>query len=217
MTPLILNIILLSILFYLIGSIPTAYLLVRSKNIDITQTGSGNVGALNSFEVTGSKKIGVFVLVIDFLKGFIPSFILTRYLEAPLSISVLPILMLIVGHNFSVWLKFKGGRGLATAAGISIAINFWLLIIWCVLFLLVFLVKRNVHAGNIAATVLMPLVLIFTSGFVVKFTYDFYSGADIYNFNWLFTLFASISILILIKHIGPLVELLKTKNIKKLQ
>lgn len=214
MPALVLNIILISIIFYLIGSIPTAYLLARIKNIDITKSGSGNVGALNTYEVTKSKTIGILVLVIDILKGFIPSFVLTRYLEAPLSISVIPILMLIVGHNFSVWLKFKGGRGLATTAGISIAVNFWILIIWSVLFLLVFLVRRNVHIGNVAATVLMPIILIFTSGFVVKFTYDYgWAGEKIvYDFNWLFTLCSSVSILILIKHIKPLIELIKIKN-----
>jgi glycerol-3-phosphate acyltransferase PlsY len=212
---LIINIILISIIFYLIGSIPNAYLLTRSRNIDITKAGSGNVGALNSYEVTKSKTIGILVLLFDLLKGFLPAFILTGLFEVPLNLALLPLIMLIAGHNFSIWLKFKGGRGLATAAGICIAVNFWLLIFWAALFLICFAIKRNVHIGNVVATVLLPLTIIFTSDFLIKFNYDYSNSPELINYHSaaLFTLIASISILILIKHIKPVVELIKkSKN-----
>ncbi|HEY5124101.1 MAG TPA: glycerol-3-phosphate acyltransferase [Ignavibacteria bacterium] len=219
MTPFILNYILICLLFYIIGSIPSAYLIVRSRKIDITKAGSGNVGALNSYEVTKSKTIGILVLVLDFLKGFIPAFLLAKIILLPLSLAIFPLLLLVAGHNFSVWIKFKGGRGLATTAGIFVVVNFWLFIIWGVLFLVIFAVRRNVHIGNIAATVLMPLVTIFISDFIVKYNYDFglYNDDVHYNFNLLFTLSASVCILILIKHIKPLIELIReTKNKKEI-
>lgn len=211
MSPFILNYILICILFYLIGSIPTAYLLVRNKNIDITQAGSGNVGALNSYDVTKSKTIGILVLVLDFLKGFIPALLLTRFFLLPFSYAILPLILLVVGHNFSVWLKFKGGRGLATSAGISLAVNFWLLIIWCTVFFIVYAVRRNIHFANIAATVFMPLVVIFTSDLIVKFNYDYgLNNGDVnFNLNLLFTLTSVISILILIRHIKPLMDMIR--------
>jgi glycerol-3-phosphate acyltransferase PlsY len=219
MTPFILNYILICLLFYIIGSIPSAYLIVKSRKIDITKAGSGNVGALNSYEVTKSKTIGILVLVLDFLKGFIPAFLLAKIFTMPLYLAIFPLLLLVAGHNFSLWIKFKGGRGLATTAGIFVVVNFWLFIIWGVLFLVIFAVRRNVHIGNIAATVLMPLVTIFISDFIVKYNYDFglYNDDVHYNFNLLFTLSTAVCILILIKHIKPLIELIReTKNKKEI-
>ena len=209
----IINYILLCFICYLIGSIPIAYLIVKRKHKkDITKEGSGNVGTLNSYEITGSRSTGVVVLVLDFLKGFIPALVLGHFLSLPLAIIFLPLVCIVVGHNFSIWLKFKGGRGLATAAGIGIIINFWLPIIWCVLYLFVYLIKRNVHIGNIFATILMPLVLIFSPDFFVKFTYD-YNFFDYItsqsNFEVLFAFSSSISLVILLKHINPFLEIIK--------
>ena len=214
MSPFIINYILICILYYLIGSIPTAYLIVRFKNIDITKAGTGNVGALNSYEVTKSKKIGILVFVLDFLKGFIPSLLIAKVFVLPLSLSMIPLAMLILGHNFSIWLKFKGGRGLSVGVGIYLVVNFWIIIIWCVLYLLSYFVKRSIHIGNVAATLLTPLLLIFFSGFFVRFNYDYgiYNTDISYNFNLLFTFCAVLSILVLIKHIKPMVELIRKSN-----
>jgi len=214
MSPFIINYILICILYYLIGSIPTAYLIVRFKNIDITKAGTGNVGALNSYEVTKSKKIGILVFVLDFLKGFIPSLLIAKVFVLPLSLSMIPLAMLILGHNFSIWLKFKGGRGLSVGVGIYLVVNFWIIIIWCVLYLLSYFVKRSIHIGNVAATLLTPLLLIFFSGFFVRFNYDYgiYNTDISYNFNLLFTFCAVLSILVLIKHIKPIVELIRKSN-----
>ena len=209
----IINYILLCLICYLIGSIPIAYLIVKRKHKkDITKEGSGNVGTLNSYEITGSRSTGIVVLILDFLKGFIPALVLGYFLSLPLTIIFLPLVCIVVGHNFSIWLKFKGGRGLATAAGIGIIVNFWLPIIWCVLYLFTYLVKKNVHIGNIFATVLMPLVLIFSPDFFLKFTYD-YSYYDFItsqsNFEVLFAFSSSISLVILLKHINPFLEIIR--------
>ncbi|MCK7524443.1 MAG: glycerol-3-phosphate acyltransferase [Ignavibacteriales bacterium] len=118
-----------SIIGYLFGSIPTAYLLLkRTRGIDITNTGTGNVGAMNSYEVTNSKSIGIIVLLIDFLKGMIPALGVLYLLQNSFLIASLSVLFAIFSHCFNPWLNFKGGRGLATAAGGSAIIFPFLLI-----------------------------------------------------------------------------------------
>ena len=213
----IVNYILLCIICYFVGSIPTAYLIVkRTHKKDITKEGSGNVGSLNSYEITGSRATGIIVLVLDFLKGLIPALVLTYIMKLPLSFVFLPLICLVVGHNFSIWLKFKGGRGLATSAGIVILINFWLLVIWCVLFMFAFLIKRNVHIGNILATIFMPIIVIIFPGFIASFNYDYIILNYTSNFNaseLLFAFSSSLSLVILIKHINPFLEIIR--NLKK--
>jgi glycerol-3-phosphate acyltransferase PlsY len=213
----IVNYVLLCLIFYLIGSIPIAYLILKRKHsIDITKEGSGNVGTLNSYEITGSKSIGIIVLILDFLKGFIPTLVLTYFLSLPLSIAFLPLICLVVGHNFSVWLKFKGGRGLATSAGIGVLVNFWLPVIWCTLYLVTYFIKRDVHVGNIIATVLMPLIIIVFPDFISSFNYDYNILDRISETSAVEILFAfssSLSLLILMKHVNPFLEIIN--NLKK--
>ena len=209
----VLNYIILCISFYLIGSIPTSYLFVKWKTgKNIINEGSGNSGAMNSYDVSKSKLVGISVFITDFLKGALPALFVSQILKIPLSLSLLPFVLLILGHNYSIWLKFKGGRGLAPGAGFCLVVNFWLLIIWCVVFLIFFLIKRNVHIGNIAATILLPLIIIIPSDFIVKYNYDFYfkNISDFQDsFSALFTFISSVCILILIKHMNPLINLIK--------
>ena len=202
--------VLLCVLFYLIGSIPTAYIIIlKSTGKDITREGSGNVGALNSYEVTNSKLTGIAVLVIDFLKGFIPAFVFLKAGGYPFETLLIPFILLIAGHNFSVWLKFKGGRGLATAAGLCVAAEPFALLIWCFVFLLSFAVYRKVHFGNIAATLLLPLAFYLTKPFLMKF-----DGAMSNGFEIMFALVAAVSLLILLKHIGPFMDMVRKGKTK---
>lgn len=135
------------------------------------------------------------------------------FLHFDLVILILPAVLLVLGHNYSIFLKFKGGRGLATAAGASIPVNFLLVIIWCLGFLLTFAIKRNVHWANVGGTLILPVLVFAFSGFLVKFTYGY---SDIANEAYisileelLFVFSSSISLIILLKHINPIVELLK--------
>ena len=112
------------IICYLVGSFPTAYIILKKRHDkDITTEGTGNVGAMNSFDVTGSKTTGIIVFVIDFLKGAIPAFVFGYIFQFPIQYIILPMIFIIIGHNYSVWLKLKGGRGLATSAGMVVIIN----------------------------------------------------------------------------------------------
>ena len=213
----IVNYILLCFICYFVGSIPTAYLVVKRKHKkDITKEGSGNVGSLNSYEITGSRATGIAVFALDFLKGLIPALVLTYIMKLPLSFVFLPLICLVVGHNFSIWLKFKGGRGLATSAGIGVLINFWLPIIWCVLYLFAYLIKKNIHIGNVFATIFMPVIVLIFSGFIASFNYDYIILNYTSNFNGselLFAFSSSLSLVILIKHINPFLDIIR--NLKK--
>lgn len=146
---------------YLLGSIPTAYLIVRrQQGIDIRKAGSGNVGTLNSFEVTRSKRVGVVVLLIDVLKG-IAAVLLGGAIDGsgqtgPMAAGIAAV----AGHNFPVWLGFKGGRGLATAAGVAAVLVPVLILVWMVLWAGAFAVIRRVNPASAVASVLAVPVLL---------------------------------------------------------
>ncbi|HPS65125.1 MAG TPA: glycerol-3-phosphate acyltransferase [Ignavibacteria bacterium] len=207
------NYILICIICYFTGAIPFAYLILKKKfHIDITKAGSGNVGAMNGYEISGSKKTGILIFILDFLKGMIPSLVVLYVLKIPFQLAILPILLLMAGHNYSVWLGFKGGRGLSTAAGIAVAVNFWMLVIWCSVYLITINIKKNIHVANIAATILLPVIVILPGNFFIKFS-DRFSTGD--NFPQVFFAFTAILCgLIFIRHIGPLMEFFRS-SVKK--
>lgn len=173
---------------------------------DITKSGTGNVGAMNSYDVTGSKKTGIIVFIIDFMKGFLPALIFHYVLGFSICFVAVPLIFLVVGHNFSVWLKFKGGRGLSASAGISAAISYSYLIVWCLIFILVYKFFKNIHLGNISATILMPVSVYLLRPLLVYI--DPRLNTDFLCF---FSVICCISLLILIGHINPILKLLKIK------
>ena len=149
------------VLCYIIGSFPTAYLLVKAKSKkDLTKEGSGNIGTLNSFQVSGSKSVGIAVLLIDLFKGILPVYFMLYIMPHPYSSAMIGACALILGHNYPVWLKFKGGRGLATGAGIFIVVNFYILIGWVIIWGIVFTFKRKVLIANTVATFLLPIYVL---------------------------------------------------------
>jgi len=153
------------VISYLIGSIPTAYLVVRRRTgIDIRNAGSGNVGAFNTFDVTKSRWIGITVGLLDALKGFAVTAVLGWVLKTSFELQALGLLGTIFGHNYPVWLKFKGGRGLATGAGGLFAIGLAYTIVWCLIWVFVFWVKKDILIGNLAAIIATPFVLLAIPG-----------------------------------------------------
>jgi len=194
---------------YLLGSIPTAYLLLKnSKGIDIRHTGSGNVGAYNSFEVSNSKLVGLIVLLIDLGKGALSSYLMILIYGDVFIYPAIAGIFAIFAHCYSPWLGFSGGRGLATFAGVSIIIFPYLLIVWVVLWTIFFVIKRNIHFANIGATV-MPLILILNSpGIAVK-----YANPKPESTATLILFTMAGLIIIFIKHIEPLKELIKDQKI----
>jgi glycerol-3-phosphate acyltransferase PlsY len=162
---------------------------------------------MNSYEVTNSKSIGIIVLIIDFLKGMIPSLIVLYFLENSFLIASLTVLFAIFSHCFNPWLNFKGGRGLATAAGGSAIIFPFLLISWIVFYLLVFLIKKDIHIANIFATTLSLLSVLGFHSYVIKFAYP---QPVLVNELLLFT--SAGLLIIFIKHIEPLKEIISNNK-----
>lgn len=155
------NFVLVFVATYFIGSIPTAYLLVRYKaGIDIRKAGSGNVGAFNTFDVTKSKSIGIIVGLLDALKGFVVSAGLAWILRASFELQATGLVAVILGHNYPVWLKFHGGRGLATGAGALFAIGLMYTLVWCIIWAIVYGLKKNILAGNLIAIFVTPFVIL---------------------------------------------------------
>lgn len=157
---------------YLLGSIPFGYLVAKIKGIDIRTVGSGNIGATNAMRVLG-KPAGIFVLLLDALKGYAACVFLAPLIYnwisphlsgfAPLFSSLPEIARLkyetvtgigaVLGHNYTCWLKFKGGKGIATSAGVYIALAPWALLIAVAAFAVFLLATRYVSVGSIAAAI----------------------------------------------------------------
>jgi len=152
-----------AVIAYFVGSIPTGYLLARAKGIDIRTTGSGNIGATNVFRILG-KPAGIAVLLIDALKGFLPTYCV-RYLlhGAPASEveyhSMTAGLFAILGHNYTCWLRFKGGKGIATSAGVFVALAPVALGITLITWIVIFLLSKYVSLASIGAAVILPLAV----------------------------------------------------------
>jgi glycerol-3-phosphate acyltransferase PlsY len=149
------------VFFYLIGSMPTGYLLGRSRGLDIRQHGSGNIGATNVWRVMG-RNWGLVAFASDFLKGFLPLYLL-RTLSFPQggswSIALLLVicgLAAIIGHNYTPWLGFKGGKGIATSAGVLAALMPPVLAVALSLWIVATLITRTVSIGSLLAAVVLP-------------------------------------------------------------
>ena len=206
------SLIIICIIFYLIGSFPTAFLLLKYKyKKNIVNEGSGNVGARNTFDITNSKLDGALVLIADFLKGLIPVLWYLNYSGYDIQMVVFPALFLLAGHNFSVWLKFKGGRGLATSAGIMVAVNFTLVILWLILYFILDKLIRNVHISTVIALILLPLSIVFLQDFILKFNNPVLRSIED-PFSFLFSFCSAVCIIILMKHISPIMALIHKKT-----
>ncbi len=139
---------------YLAGSIPFAYLFVYWKtNLDIRREGSGNVGTLNSFVVSRSKWLALGVLILDLAKGSAAVLAAWALVRADFPHGAMAGLMAVVGHSFPVWIGFKGGRGLAPAAGAFLVLNWLVVPFWLFLWGLSFLLVREVNPANALASV----------------------------------------------------------------
>ena len=146
---------------YLLGSCPSGYLIGRSRGIDIRQHGSGNIGATNVLRVLG-KKWGYLVFFLDALKGFLAvriAFLLATAvseMKRPEILGIIAAVACILGHTFPVWLRFRGGKGVATSAGVLLGLMpvavVSVFIIWVVLFKL----TRYVSIASIAASAALP-------------------------------------------------------------
>ena len=181
---------------YLIGSIPTAFLVVKRKSgIDIQVAGSGKVGAFNTFSVTRSKFLGIFVGLLDGLKGFVVVWLALHVFDEPFWVGAVGMTGAIIGHMFSFWLKGKGGRGLATTAGAWFGIGISYTIVWCLSWLLFNRWKKDIVTANVLSTLFTPFALwLFPPFWLDVFMVSQISVEDYRIFAWV------ISVVLFISH-----------------
>src|SRR5262245_50794461 len=146
---------LLVIFAYLLGSVPTGYILGSLAGVDVRKAGSGNVGATNVTRVVG-KRYGIFTLVADIAKGFIPVVIalnlgLTSTATAFVGIAAF------LGHLYPLFLRFQGGKGVATALGVFLGLAPWATLVLMVIFVLVILTTRVVSLSSMVAAASAPI------------------------------------------------------------
>jgi len=200
-----LDIILCILIGYLVGSIPTAYLVVRWRaGLDIRMQGSRNVGAFNVFDVTKSKKTGIIVGILDGIKGFAVAFAAGQLLGGSFWIQSSALTGAIIGHNYPIWLRFHGGKGLATAAGGSFAIGVSYTIVWCLTWFISHKIIKDILNANLIAIVIAPVVLlIIPSSWIDFFMVQKISATDYRYLSFI------ISGILLISHWDTIRDLLK--------
>jgi acyl phosphate:glycerol-3-phosphate acyltransferase len=160
------------IIGYFIGSLPAAYLLLkRTKGVDITTSGTGNVGAMNAYEVTNSRLLGILVLIFDALKGVLSVLVPLWIFPFEFSVAAIGLLGAVFSHCFNPWLGFKGGRGLAASAGGIAVILPYLLIVWLVLWMIIYYWRKNIHFANILTSVLSLFLTYNLASTAYKYTY----------------------------------------------
>lgn len=158
---------LLFIASYLLGGIPTGYLIGRFKGIDIRQHGSGNPGTANVYRTLG-KGPGILTFAADFLKGFVPTLIAAQYFFDPANyadfskghwwIPVTAGALAIAGHIWTVFLNFHGGKGVATAAGVFMALLPIPTAGAFVVFGIAVAITSHISVGSMAASVALPIL-----------------------------------------------------------
>ena len=142
---------------YLLGSIPTGLLLGKLYGIDVRNEGSGNIGATNLYRTVG-RKVGIWTLLGDCLKGFLPVMLAWQLgLGEPLQAAVA--LAAFCGHVFSIFLRFKGGKGVATALGVYLALAPLAVLGALLVFVALGAVWRYISLGSIVAAAVMPLII----------------------------------------------------------
>ena len=156
------DILIIGIISYLMGSIPFGLILTKLfLNKDIREIGSGNIGATNVLR-SGNKIIGYTTLTLDILKAVIPVIFVKIYYTDFLYLASLSAFL---GHVFPIWLKFKGGKGVATYVGILFAINIYFGIIFALCWFIIFSITKFSSLSSLIASISIPVYLIITSQF----------------------------------------------------
>ena len=176
--------ILLLIIGYFIGNIETGYIFGKIHKMDIRNYGSGNAGATNTLRVLGAKA-GLVVFLGDFCKSLIPCLVVRFIFRDDISLSYIYMLYIglgvVLGHNFPFYLGFKGGKGVASTAGIILALDIRIAVVCLIVFIITVAITRYVSLGSI----FVMIILIGMSHFLVKFSYGFGEGASPMEFRLL--------------------------------
>jgi len=202
----------ITILSYLVGSIPTSIIVARMKRgIDIRQHGSGNAGGTNVIRVLGWRA-GVFVIVMDMAKGLIATIVLPHLMQGPIPfenktpfddytlVQIIAGCAAILGHIWTLFAGFKGGKGIATAGGMLIGVAPVEVAVAFGVFTVVFLISHYVSLGSLGAAVAFPLTMFFRENVFM---------VNINGYNTLIFFSIGISMLIIYTHRANIQRLLK--------
>jgi acyl phosphate:glycerol-3-phosphate acyltransferase len=176
---------------YIVGAIPFSVIVSRIKGIDLTKVGSGNYGATNVYRAMGIS-YAVLVFFLDALKGFIPVTIALNLTDHSGTLPLIVGLITIIGHVLSLFVKFKGGRGVAPSVGVLMALSPDVCVIAVVVGVAMILITRIVSLSNIITSIAVPVLLYFFS----------------YPIEYV-EFFGIISALIIIKHRANIIRLIK--------
>ena len=175
------EVLIIIIISYLLGSIPFGFIFTKIfLNKDIRKVGSGNIGATNALR-TGNKSIGYATLILDILKAVIPVIFIKIYYTEYLYISSLCVFL---GHVFPIWLKFKGGKGVATYVGILSCINIYLGVTFGIVWFVVFFIFKYSSFSSLMASLSIPIINFFIFKnevvffFVIMFVLIFYTHRE---------------------------------------
>ena len=197
---------------YLLAAIPSGYLLVKFRTgKDVRNHGSGNIGATNVARAIGMAWF-IPVFIFDFMQGFAPVFWLARWVASEwkcttcpnttIALAVFCGLFAMVGHMWPVFLKFRGGKGVATVGGVLFALNWQAALVCLVVFVVVFLAFRLVALGSVSAAVAMP--------FANHFTESNFGPRVVQAEHWVITVFLAIAgLTVIIKHRENIRRMLK--------
>lgn len=195
------------LLGYLIGSIPTSYLLVKLFTGRVLyDEGSKNIGAMNSYEITQNKIIGIVCAIADGMKGII-SIILAVFIFQQDIYILFSLFGAVLGHNYSLYIKFRGGRGLSTTAFGLLLINPIGVFCWLIIFALskVF-ISKNVHINNTIATILSLISVAIIPEKIFNLTNSYFK----LSYQMYLFLLVGLSVLILARHLEPLKDIARS-------
>lgn len=201
------GLLLIAALGYALGCIPTAWIVFRlSHGKDIREHGTGNVGAMNTYDVSGSKRLGILVFLLDALKGA-AAVGLARLIHGDwFAATALATVFMLVGHNYNVLLKFKGGRGLAPATGAFVVLNPFAILLWDVMYLTgYYAIRKNVHVGAVAGTIGLAALMFSTPDRIVTYT----TLVDLHTPMHMRLLIGACCLVILLRHAEPIRALLR--------
>lgn len=187
-------IVIISIVSFILGSIPSGYLIGKVKGVDIRNIGSGNIGASNAFRVLG-KKEGAMTLLLDMLKGLVTVAIVWLMFKN-LIFAEISAVFAVLGHDFSIFLRFKGGKGVATTYGVCILFStyaFFGIALWL---LILKVTKYASLASLLSFGIVLAIILFVNTNISVKY------------------LFITLFLLMLIRHYPNIVRLLQGKEHK---
>ncbi|QUI60230.1 MULTISPECIES: glycerol-3-phosphate 1-O-acyltransferase PlsY [unclassified Wolbachia] len=182
------------ILSYILGSIPFSLIIAKINGINLREVGSGNIGATNVAR-TGNKRLAVLALFLDSLKGFVAVYTAQQFCDNNDFYIYVSAILAVLGHMFPIWLRFNGGKGVATTLGALIALNISIALAFVLVWLIVFFIFRYSSLASLAAT---------AAAVIASFFFQ----------KELFLILLTVAILIFLKHYKNIANLLQGREHK---